>query len=129
MDDLNQGPPTGWTDGDSSPHWAGKLAVPSAHGLVLIAHERIVRLEADGSYTLLHLCDAKPMLVSRNLKEVHADLPQHKFFRCHHKHAVNMTLVAEVEMVDGARLIMANGDVVRVSRRKWAQVKEAIRRM
>lgn len=132
MDDRTQDPPTradieapqGGTE-----HWAGKLAVPTARGVVLIAHDRIVRLEADGSYTVIHLAEDKPMIVSRNLGEVLAHLPAHRFFRCHHKHAVNLNLLSEAVQTDGARVIMANGHTVSVSRRRWPLLVAAIRRM
>jgi len=132
MDDRTQDPPS---VGGSEPthggpeHWAGKLAVPTARGVVLIAHDRIVRLEADGSYTLIHLAEEKPMIVSRNLGELLSQLPAHKFYRCHHKHAVNLNLLSEAVQTDGARVIMANGHTVSVSRRRWPMLVAAIRRM
>ena len=50
------------------------VAFPVADGLVMIAMEHIVRLEADGGYTWIHKADGAKQLVSRRLGDLHCGL-------------------------------------------------------
>lgn len=106
---------------------AARLSVMTTKGTEFIDPHRVVRVEASGSYSYLHLLDAKPMLVSRKLGELEAELVQHGFLRVHRSHLVNAKHVARfAPSRAGHQLVMSNGDHVEVARRKRPMLANAI---
>ena len=110
-------------------YWHGKLAIPGKNGLVLIRHDQILLMSAEGAYTRIHVVDGKQVLACSHLGRLHQALPQPFFCRCHNRHVVNLEHVQEVLWTNGFRMRLANGEHVEVSRRRWREVRDAVTRM
>ncbi|MBS1547136.1 MAG: response regulator transcription factor [Bacteroidetes bacterium] len=94
-----------------------RLRIYTQRGTELIDPARVVRIEADGSYCLVHLTEGKPMLVSRKLGEMEEDIEGRGFIRVHRSHLVNAAHVKRfVPGREGAVLVMSNGEQVEVAR-------------
>lgn len=60
-----------------------KMALPTMNGLTFIFIKDILRLEAEGSYTTVHLSDGKRIVTTRPIKEFEDLLPENLFYRVH----------------------------------------------
>lgn len=94
-----------------------KIAVPDRHGLQYYAVDHIVLLEAQGNYTEMHLSTARPVLVSRLIKDFEAILSDKGFIRVHKSYLVNMNHVSAYRREDSGCLLMSNGRKIPISAR------------
>lgn len=98
-----------------------KLVLPTSHGFEVLVFDELLRLEAEGYYTLLHIAGGKKKLVTRTLKDFEESLPCDRFFRTHKSHLVNLKFVKEYSNSGGAYITMVDGSKVELSRRKSAE--------
>ena len=70
-----------------------KVAVHTIDGLEFVKAEDIVRLNAQGSYTVFHLKDKSTLLSSKNIKIYEDILVGDIFFRIHNSHIVNLNFI------------------------------------
>lgn len=105
-----------------------RLAIPSSDGTTYLDADRIVRLEAEGSYTHVILGPGTKYMVSRNLSALAAKLPSNKFFRCHHSHVINLSKVVKLVHSGGYHVLLSTEKEICVSRRKWAALVAAMDR-
>jgi two-component system LytT family response regulator len=95
-----------------------KIAVPDRHGLQYYTVDSIVLLEAQGNYTEMHLASgAKPVLVSRLIKDFEAILAGKGFLRVHKSFLVNLSHVSAYRREDSGCLVMSNGRRIPISPR------------
>ncbi len=78
----------------------------------------IIRIEADGGYSVFYTYDGQKYMVSKNLKEYEDNLPAADFLRVHKSHVVNMHKVKRFTRTDGYFVEMEDGSLVEISRRK-----------
>jgi two-component system LytT family response regulator len=97
-----------------------RLAVPVKDGFAFISPDEIIRLQADGSYTHIFTCNDK-YTASRNIKEYEDLLQDRGFFRAHHSHLINLSHVRNFSRTEGYSVVMSDGSVVEVARRKKDQ--------
>ena len=95
-----------------------KLCIPTFKGFVVLKLEDIVVCEAEKNYTIIHLQNKKPIIVSRPLLEYEKILEEAGFLRVHRTFLINMQHVGEYHRGEGGVVIMSNGTEVEVSRRK-----------
>ncbi len=95
-----------------------KLAIPTSDGMEYLNTKKILRLEADGSYTHFFLDDGRKILVSRNLKEYHELLTDKNFFRPHSSHLINLEFVKKYIRHDGTSIELTDGTQVPLARSK-----------
>lgn len=100
-----------------------KLILPGAEGRRMIAHEHIILLEADGSYTTVVTRDGAQLVV-RKLGQLEDDLAGGGFFRCHRSYVVNVRHVRELRT---GSVIMSDGGEVPVSRARRAEINEVLK--
>ncbi|HEV7783379.1 MAG TPA: LytTR family DNA-binding domain-containing protein [Chitinophagaceae bacterium] len=95
-----------------------KLCIPSVKGFQLVDIKNIIFCEASGSYTHFHFTD-KPMLCSaRVIHEYEELLSDAGFARIHKTFLVNLLHVKEYLKGEGGSVVLSNGKIVEVSRRK-----------
>lgn len=100
-------------------HEVKKLAVPTSSGLVFIATEQIVLMEADGSYTHIYLANGGKMLISKKIKEFETNLASNpSFFRTHRSYLINLAHLKQYIKQDGGHLVMDNDMVVHLARER-----------
>lgn len=99
------------------------VPIPTALGLKIIRIKDIVYLKARDNYTFIHLlAGTSGMLLSKNLGQMEKELPSSIFFRSHKSFLINLLCLTEYKRELEAPLIMANGDKVRLSRRKKVEL-------
>jgi two-component system LytT family response regulator len=94
------------------------ITIPANDGLEFIQIKQIIRIESSSNYSKLILQDGQHLLVTRQLKDFEEILEDHRFYRVHHSHLVNLNYIAKYVRGDGGQITMKNGDIVDVSRRK-----------
>lgn len=81
--------------------------------------KNIIRLEAQGSYTLFYLINrAKPIICSRTLKYYIEKLGKAQFVRPHKSHLINRNFIENIISKDGKYLVLKDGMEIKISRRK-----------
>jgi len=93
-----------------------KVAIPAFDGTYILDIHDIIRCESDGSYSFIHLTGAKPMMVSKNLRELETLLSSPVFFRVHKSHLINLNHIRFISRQDGGDVQMSDGSSVPVSR-------------
>lgn len=103
-----------------------KIAVPSAEGVYFFTIDDILRLEADRSYTHIHLVKKRPFIASKTLKHFEEMLEEFHFIRTHKSHLVNPKHIARISS-DNEQLLLSDGSHVEVSRRKKEEVLQQLK--
>lgn len=102
---------------------ATRLALPMQDGFSLVEIDQIVRMEADGSYTIFVMEDGERLMVSKILKEYNDLLADDStFIRVHRSHLINSRFIKKIARGKTPSVEMLDGAVIAVSGSK----KEAI---
>lgn len=95
-----------------------RIAIPTGEGMEFINIKNIVRIESSSNYSKLHLLSGQTVLVTRLLKDFEEMLLPYRFFRVHHSHVINLSYIQKYIRGEGGQVVMQNGDVIDVARRK-----------
>lgn len=95
-----------------------KVAVHTVDGLEFVKAEDIVRLEAQGSYTVFHLVNKLTLLASKNIKDYEDILTGDIFFRIHNSHIINLNAIKKYHKGRGGYIIMDDGTTIEVATRR-----------
>jgi two-component system, LytTR family, response regulator len=104
-----------------------KLLIPFFDRKRTVAVDEIVRLEGSGNYTNFYLKDGTKMLVSRTLKEYESLLDGQAFVRVHKSCIVNLVFVRKFFVKKEGELELADGQQVKISRRRAQMFIDRIR--
>lgn len=96
-----------------------KIALEVPRGVLFVALDDIIMLEADGSYTKMYLKEGKSQLISKNLKYF-SDQLEHKiiFYKPHRSYIVNLKYLSKLEKKDNYYIVLENKKTVPVARDK-----------
>lgn len=95
-----------------------KIALPSLDGLIFVAVDTIIYLEADGAYTKVHLKESKSIHVSKKLKYFEILLEnRNQFYRVHRSTIININAIVKYTKADNS-ISLDNGATVGISRDK-----------
>ena len=95
-----------------------RITISTDSSLEMLRASNIVRLEADGSYTLFLMSDGRKILSSKSLKYYEEMMEEYLFLRIHKSHIVNLSYVMRFLKSDGGSVELSNGDKVPISRRR-----------
>jgi len=95
-----------------------RIAIPTSEGMEFINIKNIVRIESSSNYSKLHLLNGQTVLVTRLLKDFEEMLLPYRFYRVHHSHVINLTYIEKYIRGEGGQVVLQNGDVIDVARRK-----------
>ena len=95
-----------------------KIAVPLAEGFEFVTIKNIVRIESSSSYSRIYLFDGKSILVTKLLKDFEELLAPYRFFRVHNSHLINLNYIKKYLRGVGGQVIMENGDLIDVVKKK-----------
>jgi len=105
-----------------------RLCVPSLKGFQVIELDEILYADSSGNYTNLHFANNKIVCTSKPMHEYEKLLEDAGFVRIHKSILVNLMHVKEYLRGEGGSVILSNGQVVEVARRKkdllMAKMKE-----
>jgi two-component system LytT family response regulator len=107
---------------------SGKIIIPKGMGFEFLEFDSIVRLEADGCYTIIYPHIGKKIIVSRTLKLFENALPPDVFIRVHKSHIINLKYMKEYSKLDGGYIVMTDGSKVEVSRRRTTEFLQKIKK-
>jgi two-component system LytT family response regulator len=93
------------------------IAVHQNGDMKFIQKKDICYLEASGNYTIIH-CEEEKYTVSKTLKEYETILDSSVYFRVHKSFIANMNKVEKFTLKSGGSLVLKNGNLIPVSRRK-----------
>lgn len=103
-----------------------RISIPTSEGLHFINIDQIIYLEASNNYTRIYLSTNQKFLVSRTLKEFEDLLPSSQFVRIHHSTVINKFFVEKYIRGEGGQVVMQQGRVLDVSKRRKAEFLQAI---
>jgi two-component system LytT family response regulator len=95
-----------------------KIALPTNDGLEFIKIIDILRIESSSCYSKVFFVNGKMLLVTRLLKDFEEILAPYRFFRVHNSHLINLQYIQKFVRADGGQIIMENGDIIGISRRR-----------
>jgi two-component system LytT family response regulator len=103
---------------DPASPMSSRLAVPGRDGLVLLKHEDILYLEANDSYTTIHLVDGKRSVSSKHIRVFENNLDPKTFFRVHKSYIINLAHLKALNRSEGNVAVLDTGAMIPVSRRR-----------
>ncbi len=92
------------------------LAINNVKDTLLLPQNEIIRLEASGSYTIVHYLIHKTTVASHTIADFEPKLHPERFMRVHNSHIVNLGFIAKYTKGDGGILTLQDGTEVPVSR-------------
>jgi two-component system, LytTR family, response regulator len=95
------------------------LSINTNNGLHFIEQKCIIRCEASSNYTKLYFTNAKPLVVAKTLGKCELELHNTSFIRIHQSHLINKNYI---DKIDKNEVILKNGNVLHISRRKVKSV-------
>jgi two-component system, LytTR family, response regulator len=95
-----------------------KIAVPAMDGLIFVDFKDIVRCEAKGSYTQIHLINGKKITTTKTIREFEEILPETIFFRVHNSHMVNLNYIKKYFRGRGGYIVMEDDTNIEVASRR-----------
>lgn len=110
-------------------HQENKIALPTLEGLIFVMVNLILRCEADGSYTKIHLKNGKIITATRKIKEFEHLLVEHNFFRIHRSHLINLNHIEKYYKGSGGYIVLTDGVSIDVARRKKEAFLECLKRV
>ncbi len=103
-----------------------RIALSNSDGMHLFEISDIIRCESQDNYTLFHIKNSKPILISKTLKEYDELLTEHGFVRVHQSHLINLTYLKSYIKKDGGYVIMADNSTIPIAQRKREQLQEIL---
>lgn len=95
-----------------------KIAIPTTEGLEFLPIKNIIHIESSANYSKLFLISGKSILVTKLLKDFEDMLLPYRFYRIHNSHLINLNCIQKYIKGEGGQVVLQNGDVIDVSRRK-----------
>ncbi|MGE3802643.1 MAG: LytR/AlgR family response regulator transcription factor [Candidatus Kapaibacterium sp.] len=111
--------------GDSKPK---KIVLPTNEGLIVEVLASIIRLQSDNYYTTVVRANQKDLLLSKPIKEFESTLDEEQFVRVHNSHIINMDHLVRFDKREGGFVVMSDGSIVPVSRRRHQLLLEHLNR-
>ncbi len=102
-----------------------RIALPTTEGLQFLKVDDIIYLEASVNYTHIFLGERK-YTASRTMKDFEELLPTSLFLRIHNSYIVNKNFVEKYIRGEGGQVVLSNGTVLDVAKRKKAEFLKAI---
>jgi two-component system, LytTR family, response regulator len=96
----------------------GRIMVPTSSGFEIFEVADIIRCESDINYTTIYLKNKQKLVVAKTLKEFEEMLTEHRFFRIHNSHLVNLAYIKSYNRGKGGSVVLTDGMELEVSTRR-----------
>jgi two-component system LytT family response regulator len=103
-----------------------RIAITSMEGLQFVPTDDIIYLEANSNYTSFFITGNRKITTAKTLKDFEDILPASMFIRIHHSYIINKNGVEKYIKGEGGQVVMKNGVVLDVARRKKEEFLKAI---
>ncbi|MGV3461135.1 MAG: LytR/AlgR family response regulator transcription factor [Flavobacterium sp.] len=104
-----------------------RIALSTSDGIHLFEISDIIRCESQDNYTKFYIRDAKPVLISKTLKEYEDLLTGQGFERIHQSHLINLAYLRSYIKKDGGYVVMADNSNLPISQRKKERLQEILK--
>jgi two-component system, LytTR family, response regulator len=105
------------------------VVLHAQEGIHIIRIPDLVRCTSDGNYTEFHMLDGSRLVSSVQLGEYEEMFHTRHFFRIHRSHLVNLAHLRSVLKADGGTVVMADGTVLPIARRRKQELLETLNTM
>ena len=95
-----------------------KIGIASNEVIEFLQIKDIIRVESLSNYSKIFLVGGTTVLATKSLKDFDEMLTPYGFFRLHNSHLINTSYIKKYIKADGGQVVMQNGDIIDVSRRK-----------
>jgi two-component system LytT family response regulator len=102
------------------------ILVPTDSGTRIISSQRIIRIQSLSSYSKLFFSDGTSLVVAKVLLYFENMLAGHQFIRVHRAHLVNKYYMQAILPQENAKILLENGELLSISRRKRKTVLELL---
>ncbi len=103
-----------------------RIAIASMEGLQFVVTDEIIYLEASSNYTNFYLTGNRKIMATKTMKDFEELLPASVFIRIHHSYLINKNGVEKYIKGEGGQVVMRNGIILDVARRKKEEFMKAI---
>ncbi|MCI5054764.1 MAG: LytTR family DNA-binding domain-containing protein [Flavobacteriales bacterium] len=91
----------------NSPNEGGaRILLNTLQEIFVVYTNQIIRCQSDGNYTKFFMDNGDAVMVSKKIKEYEPILKEHRFFRPHKSHLINLNYVESFRKSDGGAIIM-----------------------
>jgi two-component system, LytTR family, response regulator len=104
---------------------AKEISIPTNKGLKFFVQENIIRVEARSNYCKIFFVNERPLVVAKVLQWFEERLAVEIFCRIHPTHLVNRLYIIDAASAN-TNLVLSNGDIVQISRRKKIVFKKIL---
>lgn len=94
------------------------LNIPGFKNTMTVSAEEIIRVEAVSNYSRIYFSNGKNITVAKVLHWFEDELPNGMFARVHRSHLVNKMFVQAMNGAPSKTLLLNNGEIISISRRK-----------
>lgn len=98
----------------------GKLTLHASREVHFVQISQIIRVAAEGNYSIFFLANGKKITVSRTLGDFEELLTAQHFYRIHKSHLINLNYLVKLTKTDIPSVIMTDGSEIEVSVRRKA---------
>lgn len=103
-----------------------KIVLSTSDKINVVKVKDIIRCESDNYYTVYYFMNGTKLLISKTLKENEELLSEYNFIRPHKSHLINVMYIKSFNKHDGGYILMTDGSLVPVSRRKKEKIVDII---
>ena len=103
-----------------------KIVVKDNNDCVFLDFDNIIYLEAQGSYTKVHLVNSQPLLISKNMKSFEEKLNTSEFIRIHKSFIININHVSRYMRNSTNTVLLTNGEEVPVAVRRKEEFNDLL---
>ncbi len=98
----------------------GKITLHSSREAHFVQLSQIIRVAAEGNYSIFFLANGKKITVSKTLGDFEDLLTAQHFYRIHKSHLINLNYLVKLTKTDIPSVVMTDGSEIEVSVRRKA---------
>ena len=103
-----------------------KITIAEQYGFRIINVSDLMYLQADASYTILHISGLDKIVATRSLGEFEKLLDNPMFFRIHKSAIINLNYLKGYSSFEGNFAELTDGTRISISRRKLSEFRETV---
>ncbi|MCU0444677.1 MAG: LytTR family DNA-binding domain-containing protein [Microscillaceae bacterium] len=107
-----------------------KILVLNKYSGENLAYSKIISLEADSNYVIIHTTDQRKISLAKTLKEMEEMLcdSSHYFLRVHKSFIINTQHIKQIQSKEPATITLQNNQIVEIPQRKRVEILEILER-
>ncbi len=106
-----------------------KIVLPGRENHVVVELERIIRIEANGSYVMIYIEGHKSHLVVNSLSYYEELLPANNFFRIHKSHLINVHKIERFAPGRIGKVFLKDGSELDIAARRKTAFSQLIKQL